>query len=339
MRITLAIMLCMLMYSSVQAQITKTDTLKKELRTENIDTVAWLYGGAAQVGFNGAFLHNWPAGGELSSMTINGVFSGHLTYMNHRHVWANVLDMNYSLFYAYSNQFEPRKTNDRIDFTSKYGVRLDTAKDFYITGLFNFKSQFTKGYDYSVPNWDTFYTSEFLSPAYFTLAAGMEYRKGDNLSLFYSPIAARITTADRYHTLRQPEGAFGVEYGETTRFEIGSYFSGRYKWDINKNMLLKTRLDLYSNYLAKDNTDSTGKVVKKDNPGNIDVFIDIQYSWQLTRYVSLMLGGNLQYDNDIPYKTTYIDETGVERLKDEPGQGLGWWQIRQLFTIGFQYKF
>ena len=38
-------------------------------------------------------------------------------------------------------------------------------------------------------------------------------------------------------------------------------------------------------------------------------------------------------------KKTYIDETGVEKLKDEPGHNLGWWQIRQLFTLGFEYDF
>jgi hypothetical protein len=320
-------------------QLGHTDTLAKALHTENKDTVAWVYGGILSTGFNQGFLHNWAAGGELGSLTVNGLFNGHLDRLYHRQVWSNNLDMNYALFYAYSNFFVPQKINDRIDFTSKYGIRLDTSKNFYITGLFNFKSQFTKGYDYNVPGWDTFSTSEFLSPAYFILAAGLEYRKGTAFSLFFSPIAARITLADRDYTLRSPEGAFGVPYGERSRFEVGAYLSGRHLWDIKKNMSLRTRLDLYSNYLAKDRADSTGAVVARDNPGNIDVLIDMQYSWKVSKYFGFSLGATMIYDNDIPYQTSYIDETGMTVMKDEPGQGLGWWQVRQLFTLMFEYRF
>lgn len=325
---------------SANAQLNKTDTVRANLEVKNIDTVAWIYNGTLNVGINQGFLHNWAAGGEIASATVNGLFSGSLSRLYNRHIWSNNLDMTYALFYAYSNAFTPRKMDDRIDFTSKYGYRLDTAKDFYFTTLFNFKSQFTKGYDYEAPEWDTFSTSNFLSPAYFILAPGIEYRKGSNLSLFLSPIAGRITVASKYYTMRSPEGAFGVENGKNMRFEFGAYFSGRYVVDITENMTFKTRLDLYSNYLAKDYTDSTGKVVKKDNPGNVDVLWDNLFAWKLSKYFSLTLGGTFIYDNDIPYVTTTTDPvTGQEVQKDEPGMGLGWWQVKQVFTIGFQYKF
>lgn len=332
---------CIALMTSIgsYAQLTQTESLQKSLFTSNKDTVAWVRGGTLNLGFNQGFLHNWAAGGELSSMTFNGVFHGFVDRIYHRQVWSNNLDLNYALMYAYSDFFVPRKVNDRIDFTSKYGVRLDTAKDFYLTALFNFKSQFAKGYDYSVPEWDTFSTSDFLSPAYFILAAGMEYRKGTVFSLFLSPAAARITTASRYYTTRAADGAFGIPFGETTRFELGAYFSGRHQWEINKTMLLKTRLDLYTNYLAKNRTDTTGQTLVRDNPGNIDILCDIQYTWKLAKYVSLSIGATLIYDNDLPYVGTYTDETGAIVLKDEPGQSLGWWQVRQLATLAFVYRF
>ena len=188
--------------------------------------------------------------------------------------------------------------------------------------------------------WDTFSTSKFFSPAYFILAPGIEYRKGTNLSLFLSPVAGRMTVVDKYYTTRAPEGAFGVENGKSLRFELGAYFSGRYVADITENMSFRTRLDLYSNYLAKDYTDSAGNVVKKDNPGNVDVLWDNLFAWKLSKYFSLTLGGTFIYDNDIPFVTTTTDPVpGQEVQKDEPGMGLGWWQVKQVFTIGFQYKF
>jgi hypothetical protein len=325
--------------STANAQLEKTDDVKTQLKTENKDTVAFIYGGSFNLGFNEGFLHNWAAGGELGSITANAIFSGYTVLMNHNHIWTNNLDMTYGLFYAYSNHFIPRKTDDRIDLTSKYGIRTDTGSNFYITGLFNFKSQFSKGYDYSAPNWDTFSTSRFLSPLYLTLAVGLEYRRGSNLSLFLSPLAARMTFVDKYYTIRTAAGAYGVENGKSIRMEVGAYFSGRYTVDITKNLNFKTRLDLYSNYLAKNVTDSTGAVVKKDNPGNVDVLFDNLFAWKVAKFVSLTLGGTFIYDNDIPYVDTYIDATGTEVKKDDPGAGLGWVQLKQIFTVGFIYKF
>lgn len=325
---------------AVKGQLKRTDTIRAGITTENKDTVAWLYNGTINLGINQGFLHNWAAGGEIASVTVNGLVNANLTRLYHRHVWSNNLDMNYSLFYAYSNEFIPRKLDDRIDFTSKYGYQIDTSAGFFLTGLFNFKSQFTKGYDYDLPNFDTMPTSDFLSPAYFILAPGIEYRQGTALSLFLSPAAVRLTTASLEYTNRDPEGAFGVAFGETTRWELGAYFSGRYTVNITDDLSYRTRVDLYSNYLAKDYTDSLGNVVKEDDPGNIDILFDNLFSWKIAKYFSVNLGATFIYDNDLPYDKYTIDEvTGDKVLKDDPGKDLGWWQIKQLFTIGFQYKF
>lgn len=324
---------------NAHAQLTKTEDVKKSLSTENKDTVAWVKGGVFNLGVNEGFLHNWAAGGELASLTINGQFNGYLNRLYHTHIWTNNLDITYGLFYAYSNSFVPRKLDDRIDFTSKYGVKIGKCQNFYLAGLFNFKSQFTKGYDYSVPHWDSFSTSKFLSPGYFTAAIGLEYRRGSNLSLFLSPIAARYTVVSKEYTSRTPEGAYGVEYNKTSRMELGAYFTGRYQTDISKKLLFKTRVDLYSNYLAKDQKDTLGKVVKKDSPGNIDILWDNFLSYKMSKHLSLSIAATFIYDNDIPYFNTYTDATtGLQVKKDEPGQGLGWWQLKQVMTIGIEYR-
>lgn len=321
------------------AQVTKVDEIKKSLETTNKDTVAWTHSGVLSLGTNGGFLHNWAAGGELASMQVNGIFSGRLDRLDHRDIWSNNLDMTYGLTYNYSSGFVPRKTDDRIDFTSKYGKLIDTSRNFYFTGLFNFKSQFTKGYDYSLPAWDTLPTSNFFSPAFFTTALGLEFRRGSDVTFFLSPVAARMVVADRLYTLRTPEGAFGVPYGKTSVFQMGAYFSGRYTYNITKNIVYKTRLDLYANYLAKDTKDSTGMVIKKDNPGNLNILFDNLFSWKISKYFNITLGATLMYDNNIPYSSTYTDNTGAVLEKNEPGAGLGWVQLKQVFTFGVGYKF
>jgi len=322
-----------------RAQISNFEGLaQKNAETKNIDTVAWIHTGVLTLGLNEGILHNWAAGGELASLTVNGLFDGSLIRYNNRTIWTNNLNAAYGLFYAYSNSFIPRKTDDRIDLTSKFGYRLKPNSNFYFTGLFNGKTQFTKGYAYDVPNWDTFSTSKFFSPLYLTLAPGIEYRKGSQLSIFLSPLAARTTFVDKYYTVRDSAGAYGVPYGKTFRFELGAYLSARFEKDLTKNISFRTRLDLYSNYLAKDSY-LNNELVKKDNPGNIDILWDNFLAFKFAKYFSVNLGLTAIYDNDVPYEKTFTDANGVVQPKNEPYEGLGWWQIKQVLTIGFNYKF
>jgi hypothetical protein len=315
------------------------ENIKGSLKSDNKDTIAWMHGGMISIGLNEGFLHNWSAGGEVASFTVNGIMKAYLTYYHKDIVWSNNLDLAYGLNYAYSNLFIPRKTDDRIDFTSKLGKRLHHSNDIYISGLFNFKSQFTKAYDYSAQSWQSTSTSNFLSPAYFTVAGGLEYRKGSNLSVFFSPFAARETISDAYYTLQHPQGAFGIDYGKTNKFQFGAYFSGRYTLNINKSTTFITRLDLYTDYLAKDTKDSNGDIIKKDNPGNIQIMSDNLLSWKATKTINIALGLTLIYDNNIPFSSTYVNSNGATVNKDQPGNYLGWLGVKQLFTIGLIYKF
>lgn len=338
-KITLALLLSSSCIFSKAQVLKDADQAKPDLKEyADKDTSAWTYGGLFNIGGNQGMLHNWAAGGELASFTVNGIFNGFVTYINGKHIWSNNLDLNYGLNYTYSNSFIPRKTDDRIDFTSRYGRKLSQDSKFFLTGLFNFKSQFTKGYDYSLPDWQNKPTSNFLSPAYFTLAPGIEYRKGANLSVFFSPIAARLTVVDAIYTNANPAGAFGVEKGKTTRFELGAYFSARYFVELSKTVTFRTRLDLYSNYLAKDAKDATGAVVRKDNPGNIQVLSDNLLSFKFNKHLNVSFGVVMIYDNAIPYKDTYVDALGATQPKDEPLSGLGWVQLRQNLQFGLQYK-
>lgn len=332
----LAALLC---YIGSDAQWMPGARIRKELETSNVDTVAWIHNFTTNIGFNEGLHHNWSAGGEVASMTINSALNGFISHIRHQHIWTNSVSLAYSLNYAYSNNFVPRKTDDRIDFTSKYSFRLDTSSNFYFASVLNFKSQFSPGYDYTLPNWDSASTSKFMSPGYFILSIGGEYRKGSNVSFYFSPFAGRLIVADRIYTSRSKDGAFGIDSGKMARFEFGAYFSGIYKLRITKNMSFRTRLDLYSNYLAKDKKDGEGTVVSHDSPLNINVYSENVFDIRFARFLSLNVSATFIYDNNLPYSKTYIDVNGVEQLKDEPGMELGWLQLRHVISLGFEYKF
>ncbi len=339
-KLLLSASLCLFISSVSHAQVNKVDDVKKSLETQNKDTVAWMHSGIFTVGANEGFLHNWAAGGEVAALAVNSVFHGDLTYLNHGSIWSNSLDLAYGLNYAYSNSFVPRKTDDRIDFTSNYGTQVKNSKNFFLSGLFNLKSQFTQGYDYSIPDWQKNPTSDFMSPLYLTLAAGMTYRKGEDLDLFLSPAAAREILASSRYTSLSAAGNFGIDSGKTSKFQFGAYFSGRYKKNVSKSVVFTTRLDLYSNYLAKNTTDASGNIVKKDNPGNIQVYWDNLFVWKAYKNLSLTLGLTMAYDNNQPYSKTYLDKTtNTIQDKNQPGENLGWIQINEIFTFGLAYKF
>lgn len=324
----------------LHAQLAATESVKTSLAAAYKDTVARTYTGTASLGINQGFLHNWAAGGELASLTVNALFSGATARYYHRHLWTNNLDVFYALYYAYSDGFRPRKTEDRMDFTSKYGYLLNNKGTLYLSGLFNFRSQFSPGYDYSLPEYDTFPTSRFFAPAYFTGALGGEWRPTPRVSLFLSPAAARVTVVDRQFTTRLPDGAFGVPFGERSRTELGAYFTGRYSTNPEKKTVYKARLDLYANYLAKDRFAPDGvTVVKRDDPGNVDWLMDHLVSTKLNKYLAITIAATLIYDNDQPYLPAPGSGVGPGEPTPEPGSGFGWWQVKELATVGLQYKF
>src|SRR5262245_33091070 len=71
--------------------------VRKELETNNVDTVSWMYGLVGNIGFNEGVLHNWPAGGELASLLVNSTCTGFLSKYYHNNIWTNTVSIGYSL--------------------------------------------------------------------------------------------------------------------------------------------------------------------------------------------------------------------------------------------------
>ncbi|WP_205509448.1 DUF3078 domain-containing protein [Longitalea arenae] len=278
----------------------------KSITKDDKDTVAktWKTGGM----FNGTVgqtsLSNWAAGGDQFSFNANGLLSLYAFYKKGIHSWDNSIDME--LGYINSTSLGTRKTNDRLDIISKYGCQL--FDHMYLTGLFNFRSQFTEGYTY--PNDTTrIKQSTFLAPAYVIVALGMDWKPSPTFSLFLSPITSRWVIV-RDDSL-SAKGAYGVDTGRTSRNEIGAYLTATVNREIIKNLTYKAKLDLFSNY--------------KHNPQNIDLFMTNLLSMNVYKGFSFNLGADLIYDDDV---RTFGKEKNAPRL-----------QVRQFIGIGYQRKF
>src|ERR1700744_4701198 len=175
--------------------------------------MTWKTGGMMSVTFNQAALSNWSAGGDKSAISLNALANLYAFYTDGRRSWDNFLNLQYGM--ANTTSLGTRKTNDLIDLTSKYGY--DLGKKMYLTGLFDFRTQFAPGYNYpSSDGTDRVLTSNWLAPAYVLLSLGMDYKPNNNFSIFLSPVTARevIVNNDSLAAV----ASFGVDSGKKSRF-------------------------------------------------------------------------------------------------------------------------
>ena len=271
-------------------------------QTSPDSTKVWKSGGNISFNFSQVSLSNWVAGGKSSA---SGTFLVKLyrNYEKGKVSWENGLDLGYGLLKESDSKLV--KSDDKIDFSSKYGYQA-TGKLFY-SALFNFKSQFTDGFKY--PDRDN-PISRFMAPAYLTLALGLDYKPDDHFSLFFSPLTGKLTVvAD---DSLSAAGAFGVDPGSKTRWEMGAYLKTAIKYEVWKNVTFESKFDIFSNYL--------------DQPQNMDVNWDVAINMKVNDYLSANFITNLIYDNDI-------------KIEDDDGSMGPKIQFKELFGVGLNVKF
>lgn len=204
--------LALLLALSAFSAFTQTTDDEKELvktkdvlKAQNKDTVeGWKTGGVFSVNLTQVSLTNWNAGGN-SSVSVNGVLSLFANYKKGNNAWDNSLDLGYGILKQDGEGV--RKSDDKIEFTSKYGRKA--IKNWYYAALINFKSQMTAGYNY--PD-DSTVISNFLAPGYALVAIGLDYKPSDVLTLFISPLTMKATIVNDQNLA--DAGAFGVDPAE-----------------------------------------------------------------------------------------------------------------------------
>ncbi len=284
----------------------------------------WHRGGMCALNFTQASFTNWAAGGE-NSVSGQALLGFYVNYKKDSTIsWDNSLDLGYGLLRQDGGLV--KKTDDKIDFTSKYG-HFAFGKDWYYASLFGFKTQFQPGYNYLGDTAKTL-ISDFMSPAYIILAIGLDYKPNPKFSFFAAPLTGKTTIV--LNQQLADAGDFGVakaiydtagikiKDGQNVRNEFGGYVRVQYKSELMKNVSMKARCELFSNYFH--------------NPQNIDVNAELLVTMKFNKYISASL--NLQgiYDDDI--------QIAVDNNHDGVIDGKGpRFQFRQVFGIGFSAKF
>jgi len=296
-----------------------TSLLAQDDSTAQADT-SWKRGGLIGINFTQVSLSNWSAGGQNSISGI-AMFKYFANYNNGVNTWDNSIDLGYGL--TQNGDDKAIKSEDKIDISSKYGRHA--FKHWFYSFMVGFKSQFAEGYDY--PN-DSVKISDFLSPAYLTMALGMDYKPNDNFSLLIAPVTGRIIFVQDQNLA--DAGAFGVdpaEYdtsgqkikdGENIRFEFGALLKAEYKKDILENVNLTTKLELFSDYL--------------ENPQNIDVNWEVLIAMKVNEFITATLSTQLIYDDN----TIINIDKNEDGIIEESGPRT---QFKEVFGLGLSYKF
>lgn len=271
----------------------------------------WKTGGVVSLNASQVSFTNWAAGGQ-NSISANSFVNLFANFKKNKMNWDNTLDLGYGKMRQGSeNDVVFYKTDDKIDFASKYGQYA--FEHWYYSGLVSFKSQFDEGFKTVT---DTVRISNFLAPAYLNLSIGMDYKPNDKFTLFISPVSGKITFV--MDTLLSSAGAYGVEPGENVRGEFGGYVKTQYKVELMKNITLTSKLDLFSNYL--------------NNPKNIDVNWENLITMKINNFFSANIQYTMLYDDDV--KIAY--DSNDDGINDRLGPRL---QMKQLIGFGITYKF
>lgn len=275
---------------------------------EEEEKQGWNSEGTFQFLFNqSAFNAEWQGGGT-SNIAGNAGINYDFNYKRDRHSWDNKLILEYGLTKTDDSEFA-RKTNDRIEFNSVYGYKITKDSSWSYSFFFNALTQFAKGYRFGEDEEGNEIRTErtrFLSPGFFQAGPGFLYRRDDDFTVNIAPATGRFIVVDDMFTTREGyvDGAyFGVDAGESSRFEFGASVNAIYNFTIAENITMDNVLLLYSNY--------------REDPQNVD----INYSTNINMKVNDWLSTNLIFQ-------AIYDDNAVTGF-----------QIREVFGLGLNYKF
>lgn len=267
-------------------------TSAAEAKAKDTTNMGWKKAGNFVLLFNqSAFNNDWRAGGT-SSMAGNIGLNYDYNYKTQEMIWDNKLIVAFGLTKLKGADIQ--KSDDRLMFTSILGKKASGY--WFYSAFLDFRTQMDSGFGANGIK-----ISHFMSPAYLQAGPGMLWKKHDNLKVNFAPATSRLIYVHNHFTDLGP--SFGVEQGETTRFEFGAGIQGYYKFKVMENITWENILNLYSNYL--------------DKPQNVDIDYQANLVMKVNKYISTNLAFQAIYDDN----------------------AVGAFQIREVFGLGFNYGF
>jgi hypothetical protein len=249
----------------------KTEEAAKKVVEEKPN--GWVKKGTFTFLANQATFNNWLAGGQ-SNVSGNIGVNYDFNYKSDIWNWDNKIIAGYGLTKIKDQDMQ--KSDDRLILNSLAGRKAGGY--WYYSAFFNFQTQFDSGIDLD----SGIKTSHFFSPAYFQFGPGMMWKKSDNLKVNIAPATSKLIVVHPHFTEFGP--SFGVEQGDTTRYEFGAAINAYYKFTIMENVSVENILNLYSNYL--------------EDPQNVDIDYTLNVVMKINKYLTTNFAFQTIYDDN-----------------------------------------
>jgi len=278
--------LLILMGAYAQSSNSGLNTLTTYVSKDSIQ--GWKHTGLTSLTVGQSSLTNWVAGGN-NTFTGDFIFNVSMNYLKDKVFWDNNLAVEYGTVYSSATDWE--KSADKLNLTSIAGRKI--SKDWSLSALLNFYTQFANGYDYTVSNRQ--YISTLMAPGYLNIALGFTYKPSAKYTLFLSPISERATFVLDDSLSRA--GAFGVTPGKRSMFETGAYVLASTTQKISNNLNVISTADFFTPY-SKDF-------------GHVDVNWDLLVNYKLNKLLTATLNTTLRYYEKESVKIQFKEILGL----------------------------
>lgn len=212
---------------------------------------------------------NWSQGGENSwswQMAINAKFVNDQQKYN----WATSGKLSYGK--AKVGDGDAKKAADEIKLESVYTYKMGVHINPYVavTGL----TQITDGYLYTSDT-TKMVVSSFMDPGYFTQSVGVGFTPN---SIIKTRLGAALkeTVTDKFSDTYADGESFRTEFGLESVTDIS--------WEMYKNILYTSKLELFSGFSAFN---------------EIDVNWDNMFSSKISDFITVSFNLKLFYDKDV----------------------------------------
>jgi hypothetical protein len=211
-----------------------------EMRSNALRRKYWTYYTDMTLSFGQGYIsENWAAGGE-SSFSLLSDMKYFINYKKNDLGWENAF--RYRVGALKRGKEKLSKNEDKLEVLSKLGVKA--FKYWNYAAQFDFNTVLFTSYNY--PKREEI-VANLLSPAYFTLSVGFDYKPNNKVSLYFSPIAGKWTyVRDTVHVTNYTR--YGVEKGKKLKSAAGAKIDFKNNHTLFDFLELEHRLIVFASY-------------------------------------------------------------------------------------------
>lgn len=296
--------------SKIKHNINKDYYNLKHINKGNISRNFWTYYTTLDFSMSQGSYTNWSGGGD-NSISLLSNFHYYLNYKKNNLSLENFI--YYKLGFMKSGEEDIHINSDRFELNSKLGIKA--FKKWNYAAQINILTQIFNLYNFSTST-PKVLKSNFLSPGYFTVSLGFDYKPSSKLSLLISPIAGKLVYV-RDSSKINPK-SYGIEAGKKYKLESGGRIEIRNKWSnlFDKILNIDNEASIFYSYESKNHylNYDTENEERKNCPFVINW--KTTFSFKINYFMSSKIYTELKYDENTSKKI----------------------QFKENFTIGFSFR-